>query len=44
MMTASTGPQKLLTPEQWSFLQEALATSSGALCRRPPGHPGAARR
>jgi SAM-dependent methyltransferase len=28
MMAASTGPQKLLTPEQWSFIQEALATSS----------------
>src|SRR5260370_6878165 len=28
MMTASTGPQKWLPPEQWSFLQEALATSS----------------
>jgi SAM-dependent methyltransferase len=27
-MTASTGPQKWLTPEKWSFLQEALATSS----------------
>ena len=27
-MTAPTSPQKLLTPEQWSFLQEALATSS----------------
>jgi SAM-dependent methyltransferase len=28
MMTASTGPQKRLSPEQWSYLQEALATSS----------------
>jgi SAM-dependent methyltransferase len=28
MMTASTSSQKRLTPEQWSFLQEALATSS----------------
>ena len=27
-MTASTDPQKWLTPEQWSFLQEALATSA----------------
>ena len=27
-MTASTDPQQRLTPEQWSFLQEALATSS----------------
>jgi hypothetical protein len=27
-MTAPTGPQKWLTPEQWSFLQEALATTS----------------
>src|SRR5260370_35003333 len=28
MMTASTGPQKWLPPEQWIFLQEALAASS----------------
>ncbi len=27
-MTASTGPQQRLTTEQWSFLQEAIATSS----------------
>src|SRR5260370_41582077 len=27
-MTASPGPQQRLTPEQWSFLQEALAISS----------------
>lgn len=27
-MTSSTSPQKRLTTEQWSFLQEALATSS----------------
>jgi SAM-dependent methyltransferase len=28
MMMASAGPQKRLTPEQWSFLQEALAISA----------------
>lgn len=28
MMMASAGPQKRLTTEQWSFLQEALASSS----------------
>jgi SAM-dependent methyltransferase len=28
MMTASTGRKPRLTPEQWSFLQEAIATSS----------------
>ena len=27
-MTSSTSPQKRLTTEQWSFLQEAIATSS----------------
>ncbi len=31
MMTTSTGPQQWLTPEQWSFLQEALATSSALI-------------